>query len=98
MIYRACRPQGSRLLVGAKPEYGNAGIHVNATLVLWFQQTARPDNERQEDVIITVADESGIVHLPQNYGTYLGWTNRFYKTVAMLPAGVPNSLEQTDAQ
>jgi hypothetical protein len=88
-------PDGSLFMVtnfacGKKYNFALPGIHANSTLDLWFYQTARPDNEMQEDVIITVADESDIVHLPQNYGTYLGWTNRIGDCRRESKSKIPN--------
>lgn len=53
--------------------FQNAGAYYytpNSTLALWTYQTARPDNKMSEDVYLTVADESGIVHLPPGIGNY----------------------------
>jgi len=67
----------TNLAYDQKYSFGLAGIHARSTLDLWYQQTARSVNEMQEDVLFTVADESGIVHLPKNYGIYLSLTTNF---------------------
>ncbi len=68
-------PDGSAVTItnisyGNKHTFGYGGSHANFTLDLWSQQTARPDHQMQRDVYFTVADESGIVHLPAGYGGY----------------------------
>jgi len=53
--------------------FGKAGAFYytpNSTLALWTYQTARPDGKWPEDVYLTVADESGVVHLPPGIGNY----------------------------
>lgn len=68
-------PDGSSLAVtnlsfGSYYGFTYGGIHAEHTLDLWFQQSVCPDHQMQRDVYFTVADESGIVHLPPGYGCY----------------------------
>lgn len=58
--------------------YRNFFDNPNPTLEFWFHQTARPDKKMTDDIYLTVADESGIVHLPHGSGYYrLVQTNLF---------------------
>ena len=49
----------------------------NSSLGLWTRQTARPDHQWRQDLYLTVADESGVVHLPQGYGYYTSLTTNW---------------------
>jgi hypothetical protein len=57
---------------GKTQKYSHAGLGSEpvSSLGLWFYQTARADKEMSRDVYFTVADESGIVHLPLGTGGY----------------------------
>lgn len=50
----------------------------NSSLALWTYLTAPPDNKKFEDVYLTVADESGFVHLPPGIGSYSMLTTNWF--------------------